>query len=334
MLSAVIKEMKRTIKWGILGPGNIASKFADDLILVADAELVAVGSRDLTKSEAFALKYAGKRAYGNYEDLVTDEEVEIVYIATPHPFHFEHTMLCLENGKSVLCEKPLAMNSRQVTAMTDLARAKNLFLMEGMWTRFLPTIEHVLSLINSGKIGTINHLTSDFGFAAKPDKLRLFKNELGGGALLDIGIYPLYMSLLFLGVPSKLEANATITEANIDTFCAMMLDYGSSKALLNTTILNNTPVETRIYGEKGAIIMHGKFHEGRKITVTLHDGFSEEIDLPPTGHGFYHEILETGDCLRKGEIESPKMPWKSSHQLIGLLDLVREKIGLRFPADI
>lgn len=326
--------MIKLIKWGILGPGNIASKFAEDLMLVADAELVAVGSRDLAKSEAFAKKYASKRAFGNYEDLVTDDEVEIVYIATPHPFHFEHTMLCLENGKSVLCEKPLAMNSRQVTAMTDLARAKNLFLMEGMWTRFLPTIEHVLSLINSGTIGTINHLTSDFGFAASLDKQRLFQNELGGGALLDIGIYPLYISLLFLGVPQKLEANATITEANIDTFCAMMLDYGASKALLSTTILNNTPVEARIYGEKGAIIMHGKFHEGRKITVSMHNGFTEEIDLPPTGHGFYHEIMEVSDCLRKGEIESQKMPWKSSHQLIGVLDAVREKIGLSYPADI
>jgi predicted dehydrogenase len=320
------------IKWGILGLGNIARKFAEDLALCEDAELKAVGSRSLSKSNDFGKNHSAKCSYGSYQELVDDPEVQVVYIATPHVYHAELTHLCLDHGKAVLCEKPFAMGLTEVEGMISKAKDKNLFLMEALWTRFIPGFEKVLSLIEEGTIGTVERVHADFGFVADfdPDK-RLFNKELGGGALLDIGIYPLYLSLATLGMPVKIDAKAVFSETGVDAATSMLLTYeGGYSAILDCTLKTNTQVEGWIHGSKGSIKMHSRFHHPTNISI-LTDGKSDQlIEIPFIGNGYFHEIEEVNDCLRQGAKQSEKMNHQNSLDLMSLLDQVRAQIGLHY----
>ncbi|MGB7784631.1 MAG: Gfo/Idh/MocA family oxidoreductase, partial [Salinimicrobium sp.] len=210
----------REIKWGIIGPGQIARKFARSLQEVDDAQLYAVASRTLERAEAFAEETGAAKAFGSYEEMLMDAEVDVVYIATPHVFHKEHTLLSLKHGKPVLCEKPFAINRAQVKEMISNAKEKRVFLMEAMWTPFLPHIIYLREVLSSGKYGKVKRLTADFGFAAAFDKNgRLFKKSLGGGSLLDIGIYPIFLALHTLGKPEKISAKAQMSSTNVDEVC-------------------------------------------------------------------------------------------------------------------
>ena len=327
--------MVQKINWGIIGPGNIAHKFAHDLMLSKTAQLYGVASRDPERAKNFGRKYKAVKHYGSYAELAADPDIDVVYIATPHTFHFENTMLCLKEGKAVLCEKPMGMNSGEVKAMIDEARSRNLFLMEAIWTRFIPGTIKMLELVHGGAIGSINFIRADFGFRAGPDRPeRVFNKSLGGGSLLDIGIYPLYLALLLLGMPTDLKAMARMSKTEVDSFCAMLLDYrNGAKAVLESTFEADTPTEAYIYGEKGTIHMHPQFHHTQKLSLFQEGELRKKFDIQYTGNGYYHEIEEVHNCLLNGKTESDKIPLSVSMDLMTLLDRVKKEIGLEYEAD-
>ena len=324
--------MSEKVRWGILGLGNIAGKFVKDLLLIDNAVLQGVASRDISKARIFAKKYGAIRAYEGYDALANDPDIDIIYIATPHVFHFEQTMLCLRAGKAVLCEKPMAMNAKEAKKMMDEAKKRNIFMMEGLWTRFIPGTEKILDLIANDAIGTIDFIKADFGFKGDGNlESRVYNKSLGAGSLLDIGIYPVYLSLLLLGVPDAIRAIANYTETGVDASCSMLLKYANgAKAYLESTILADTPVEALIYGSKGSLQIHSRFHHSKEITIRQNDGTTESFTVEYKGEGYYHEILEVMHCLHQGLTESPKMPHSMSLELIQTLDSVREKIGLEY----
>ena len=327
--------MSEKVRWGILGLGNIAGKFVHDLLLVENAVLQGVASRDAAKALSFAEKYGALSAHEGYDALANDPEIDIIYIATPHIFHFEHTMLCLKAGKAVLCEKPMAMNAKEAKTMIDEAKKRNLFLMEGLWTRFIPGTEKVLELLDDDAIGAIDFIKAEFGFKGDGNlESRVYNKSLGAGSLLDIGIYPVYLSLLLLGVPVAIRAIANYTETGVDASCSMLLDYaGGIKAYLESTIMADTPVEALIYGSKGSLQIHSRFHHPKEITFKRNDGNTESFIVEYKGEGYYHEILEVMHCLQQGLTQSPKMPHSLSLQLMQVLDRVRKEIGLEYDEE-
>ncbi|MGE5944058.1 MAG: Gfo/Idh/MocA family protein, partial [Flavobacteriales bacterium] len=249
------QSQTKKIKWGIIGLGGIANKFANDILSIEDAELFAVASRSQEKADAFAKKYGAKKAYATYEDLANDPNIDAVYIATPHAFHKENALMCLEKGIAVLGEKPFAMNAKDVDEMIAKAKEKNVLLMEALWTYFLPHYQYVLKLLKDKTFGNILKIESDFGFV-RPFNAddRLFNKNVGGGSLLDIGIYPIFASLSTLGMPNKIEANATFFENGIDSTCHMVFNYDNDvKAYLKSSILEVLPTEAIFYCEKGTI---------------------------------------------------------------------------------
>ncbi|MFY0674004.1 MAG: Gfo/Idh/MocA family oxidoreductase [Bacteroidia bacterium] len=323
--------MEKRLKWGIIGLGKIANKFAADLRLSETAVLHAVASRSHQKANEFAHKYESVKAYGSYDALVKDPEVDVVYVATPHVFHFEITMMCLEHGKHVLCEKPMGMNAVQVGEMMALAKKKGLFLMEGIWTRFHPSTQKVLELINRGTVGEINHLRADFGFAAAfdPEK-RLFNKSLGGGSLLDVGLYPVYLSLQLLGKPQSIAAQARFTQTGVDDFCTMAFDYGNKvKAHLESSLAINTSTEAYIVGTEGAIKLHSRFHECKRISL-FKNGEESTFDFEIKGNGYIYEIDEVNRCISQGKAESEKLPLTLSLTLSYTLDLILSEIRLEY----
>lgn len=321
------------IRFGIIGLGKIANKFAEDIALHPKAELQAVASRDAHKAQQFADTHGATRHYNSYDKLLLDKNVDVVYIATPNHLHYQHTLSCLDASKAVLCEKPFALNSTQVRKMISTAKSKNLFLMEAMWTRFIPATQKVLDLLGQGAIGQIKTLRADFGFPAQQDPNgRLFNLEMGGGSLLDIGIYPLYLSYLLLGKPESVSAEAKIHYTGVDASCRMELTYsGNQSAILECTFLETTPTEAIIEGDQGGIYMHPRFHHCQKLSIERQNTLND-IELPYTGHGYYHQIDEVVKGLEAGKTQSELMSHKDSLALMELLDAVRSLIGLRFPA--
>ncbi|WP_299214966.1 Gfo/Idh/MocA family oxidoreductase [uncultured Dokdonia sp.] len=317
--------------WAILGCGNIAHKFAEDIRATEGATLYAVGSRSLEKAEAFKQQHQAHKAYASYEDLVKDPKVDIVYIATPHTYHKEVTFLCLKHRKAVLCEKPFAMNRSEVEAMIAFAKAQKTFLMEALWTYFIPHYQFALHTVYSGALGAIKSLKADFGIdVPKDESHRLYNKNLGGGSLLDVGIYPLFAALTMLGEPESIEAKATFHTNGIDLNCEMELTYSDQvKANLFSAIDTQTPTTCHIELEKGTIHINSRFHDPTNITITK-NGITETIDFPVTVHGYHYEILHCQEMLVQGKTESDIMTFEKSIQLISLLDNVREKIGLEY----
>ncbi|MFN8258467.1 MAG: Gfo/Idh/MocA family oxidoreductase [Bacteroidales bacterium] len=319
--------MERPINWGIIGTGKIANKFALALKHVPGSCMKAVASREKTKAELFASQHNIEKSYGSYLELAEDKKVEVVYVATPHVFHFENTMMCLHNNKAVLCEKPFAMNLNEVTQMVELARQKNLFLMEALWTRFFPGTLRILEIVNSGAIGDIKYIRSDFGFKGifDPDG-RLFNKALGGGSLLDIGIYPVFISLLLLGVPDEVSSEAIIGPTNVDESVSMVFKYNNgSLASLSSTFMANTPIETDICGTLGMIRIPKPWFMSRGFSLILNDGTKEDFNREFICNGYEYEAIEVNNCLRLGKTESSLMTHDFSLKLIGLLDKVREQ---------
>ncbi len=327
--------MDKKINWGIIGLGKIAHKFAADLNLSDNAVLYGVASRDFAKAERFKNEYNSVKSYRSYEALADDPDIDIVYVATPHVFHFENAMMCLKKGKSVLCEKPMGMNSEQVKSLIEEARRRNLFLMEGIWTRFIPATEKLLELIDEGVIGKLISVRADFGFKSSFDsESRIFNKKLGAGSLLDIGIYPVYLSLLLLGIPKNIKAFARMTKTDVDSYCAMLFDYeNGSKANLESTIEADTPVEGYIYGSKGSIKMHSRFHHTERLTISI-NGNSETLEMKIEGNGYVYEIDEANQCLANNQTESEKLPLSTTIDLIKTLEGVMEEIGLNYEGYI
>jgi predicted dehydrogenase len=321
--------MCKKIKWGIIGLGKIANKFAGDLQLSDSSILYGVASREMNRAKHFAHKFNAIKYYRSYEDLVNDAEIDVVYIATPHTLHFENTMMCLKNNKSVLCEKPMGINAEEVNLMIAEAKSRKLFLMEGLWTRFIPATEKVIDILNKKIIGDVMFVRADFGFKGDMNpESRLYNKKLGGGSLLDIGIYPIYLSLLTLGLPKDIKAMAHMTETDIDASCSMLFNYPDGvKANLESTIEAETPTEGYIYGSKGVLKLHSPFHHTEKITISI-NGKNETLDIQYKGNGYLYEIEEVNKRLLNQEIESPKLPLNTSKDLISTIDRVKKEIVL------
>ncbi len=324
--------MERTIHWGILGTGKIAEKFATALQYVSHAQLYAVGSRDKTTAENFARMHNIPVAYGSYNDLVNDPRIDVIYIATPHVFHAENTLLCLEAGKSVLCEKPFAMNAQQVELMINKAREKKLFLMEALWTRFLPTILRTEELIKSGTLGDIVYIQSDFGIKPPFDPQgRLFNKKLGGGSLLDIGIYPIFIALFLLGLPDDIVSTAHIGATGVDESMSVIFKYNKGTlANLSSTFKANTPTETVICGTMGSIKIHRMWHMPSYLTYIPIEGIPQEIHFNYLSNGYEYEAQEVTNCVLQGKTESDLLPLNFSLKLINLLDIIRKQWGLEY----
>ncbi|WP_411768532.1 Gfo/Idh/MocA family protein [Winogradskyella sp. A3E31] len=323
--------MSKVINWGIIGAGKIARKFASDLNTIADCKLIAIASRSINKAQEFQNEFGAQIAYGSYEALVKDSNIHAVYIATPHSFHKEHSILCLNHKKAVLCEKPFAMNSQEVEEMIHCAKENDTLLMEALWTYFLPHYQYVLDALKSKKFGDILSLKSDFGFHPKYDETsRVFKKELGGGSLLDIGIYPIFAALSSLGKPDSISATAEFYNNGADSKCDMLFTYNKAEASLNSTFLEETPTEAIFTCEKGTIKINGRWHEPSSVTLTYSNGEVQTKHFPKDTFGYNYEIEHFNQLLREGKTESDIMTYNFSRLLINTLDSVRSTIGLDY----
>ncbi|MFO7171027.1 MAG: Gfo/Idh/MocA family oxidoreductase [Chloroflexota bacterium] len=323
------------IRWGILGTGRIAGVFAEGLRELPDARLVAVGSRAQETADAFGDKYGVPRRHASYAALAEDPEVDAVYIATPHSSHAEETIRCLRAGKAVLCEKPFAINARQAAEMIAVARERGLFLMEAMWTRFLPLMGRVRELLAAGAIGEPRMVTSDFGFRTSFNpKGRLFDPALGGGALLDVGVYPVSLASMVLGEPERVSGLAHLGETGVDEQSAAVLGYGGGRlAVIWTAVRTNTPLESTILGTDGWIRIHRPSWRPTKMSLVRQGGDEEVIELPFTGNGYQFEAAEVMRCLREGRTESDILPLDETLAIMRTLDRIRESWGLRYPME-
>jgi len=320
----------KNIRWGIIGLGKIANKFATDLASIKNVELVAVASRNIQNANNFAEKHNAKKAYSSYEELAKDSNVDAVYIATPHSFHKEHAILCLRNKKAVLCEKPFAMNLSEVTEMIEAAKENNVLLMEALWSFFLPHFTYVLDLVKSEKFGKLKSLEADFGFHTPYNTdSRLFKKELGGGSLLDIGIYPIFAALATLGEPDAIDASATFFENGADASCDMVFQYKNAKATLKSTLLEETPSIAILKFEKAIVKLNRQFHQSSSITI-IQNNTEEIINFDFKTIGYNYETEHFNNLLRAGEKESNMMTFEFSKNLINTLDKVRGIIGLTY----
>ena len=324
------------IRWGILACGGIARKFADDLTHAKNGHLAAVSSRDIKRAQEFASHYdPSVKAFGSYEDMLSSGEIDVVYIASPHGLHYEHTMLCLEAGIPVLCEKAFAINSKQVAAMIAKAREKKLFLMEALWTRFHPSIAKLQEIIASGVIGDIKHVVADFGFKAEYDEeARWFNPHLTGGSLLDIGIYPLFISKLLLGQPLEMKATGVMAPSGVDMNCSIATKYASgATASLFSTFAAQTDTTCTVYGTLGKIYMHPRFHETKGMTLTIYGGEETVMETERLGWGYSYEADAVQVDLHAGRTENAWMSHQFSQELMGLLDEIRSQIGLTYPNE-
>jgi predicted dehydrogenase len=327
--------MTDTIRWGIISTGGIARKFAAAVQLVDDAEVVAVGSRTQKSADVFGSKFDIPRRYSSYQALVDDPDIDAIYVATPHNFHKDNTLLALDAGKPVLCEKPFAVNVGEAEEMVARAKEKGLFLMEAMWTRFLPAMVGLRKVIESGWLGDIQMLAADFGFKAVFDpKGRLFNPELAGGALLDIGVYPIALASMIFGKPQRIQSSARIGETGVDEQNAMIFDYhGGKLSVLNTTVTAATPCEAHVIGTNGRATVHGMWHEARSFTVVTPDGEKELFDHNYGDNGFEFQIQEVGACLRAGHTESAIMPLDESLEIMETMDTIRAQWGMKYPME-
>jgi predicted dehydrogenase len=325
----------RKNRWGILGTGAIARTFTQGLALVPDAELVAVGSRNRETADRFADSFSIPNRHGSYEELALDPDVDVVYVATPHSLHYENMLLCLKAGKAVLCEKPFTINAREAEEVIATARAKRLFLMEAMWTRFLPLLHRLRALLEQGAIGEVRMLQADFGFRTSVNpKGRLFDPALGGGALLDVGVYLVSLASMALGVPSKMVSLAHLGETGVDEQAAIVLGYGGGQlAVLSTAIRTNTPQEATFLGTEGYIRIHAPWWRATRLTLERSGREPEVIEAPFPGNGYQYEAIDVGRCLAEGRLESSIMPLDETFAIMTTMDEVRRAWALRYPME-
>lgn len=329
-------DTRSTVRWGILGPGRIAHKFATGLRAAPGAELVAVGSRSQDNADRFGDAFGVPTRHASYEALAADPNVDVIYVATPHPQHMEATLLCLDHGKAVLCEKPFAMNLAQAERMVASAREKRLFLMEAMWTRFRPAIRKAVELVDAGAIGTPELLQIAVGWGATFDpENRLFKKELGGGILLDGGIYPLSMASHFLGEPEGIASLAHMAPTGVDDQAGVVLSYpsGAMASVVFSDRVTPHAIAT-LTGTEGRIEIHEDWHKPEGFTLRRSDGSTEVYDFTLTeGNGYQYEAIHVMACLREGKTESDVMPLDETLAVMKTLDAIRAQWGLQYDAD-
>ena len=323
------------VRWGIIGAGSIASRFAEALAALPEAETLAVGSRSRESADRFAETHGFSRSYPTYEALAADPDVDVVYVATPHPFHAENVELCLRAGKAVLCEKPFTMNSAEARRIVGIARGLDLFLMEGMWTRFFPLMERLREILADGTIGGPRMLTVDFGFRAEPDpSSRLFDPKLGGGALLDVGVYCVSLASMVLGPPVRATGYAHLGETGVDEQFAATLEHGEGRlSAITAGTRTATPHEATVLGTEGYARIHSPWWRPEAMTISRPGQEDEVVRVPTEDNGFRYEAAEVMKCLGAGERESRVMPLDETISVLETMDEIRADWGLRYPGE-
>ena len=326
--------MKGKIRWGIIAPGKIARKFAEDLKRIKEAEVSAVASRNRERAVIFAEEFDVPHVFESYEALFTSNTIDIVYIATPHTFHKELSIQAMRAGKHVLCEKPLGISPEEVEEIVEVAQQEGVFLMEGLWSRFNPTLKKVKAWVSQEKLGKVSYLHADFSFYAldKGMDSRLLNPGLASGSLLDVGIYPVFLSYFLLGVPEKIHAYANFLENGTEIQTSILFKYPNSLAILYSGLVGESKMEAEISGSKGQILIHPRWHESQGFTLKLNDSI-EEFQHPILGNGFVPEIEEVHNCLKNSKLNSEL--WSHTHSLdiAKLLGEIRSQIGARFPFE-
>ena len=329
--------MSDTFRWGVIGTGFIADTFVRDLALLPDHAVVAVGSRSREAADTFADRHAIPHRHASYADLVADPEVDAVYVATPHPGHHDAALLGIEAGKAVLVEKPFTMDADGARSLVAAARARGTFLMEAMWTRFLPVMVKVRELLAQKAIGEVRAVMADFGFRARFDpQSRLFAPELGGGALLDVGVYVISFASMVLGpkAPLKVASLAQLGETGVDEQSSYILDYGDGVlASLFAAVRTQSPQEAVILGSEGRIRVHSQFYHATRITLSRNGRADQDIEAPFEGNGFNYEAAEVMRCLRSGRTESDVLPLDETLAVMQTMDRIRKPWGLRYPSE-
>ncbi|MFI5895314.1 Gfo/Idh/MocA family protein [Actinoplanes sp. NPDC051513] len=323
---------EQKVRWGIVGPGGIAAQFAKDLPLVPGAELAAVGSRSAGTAAAFAERYGFARSYGSYAELAADPDVDVVYVATPHAQHLAAALICVEAGKAVLVEKPITLDLASAAQLVQAARTKNVFLMEAMWMRLNPAIRKIVELVEEGAIGWVSAIHADFGLQGPfPPEHRLRNPQLGGGALLDLGVYPIHLAHLIMGNPASVQSWAHLTPEGVDENTGVLLGWQpGAVAALTCSINGESRNAASITGTEGRIDIPPGFFVPREFTLTRAGKVPETFQFPFEGNGYQFEAIEVQRSILAGELESPLMPHATTLEVMGLLDAIREEIGVQY----
>lgn len=321
------------IKWGIIGCGRIAGKFAKDLALVEGNELYAVASRSQEKAKLFGDTHGAKKIFGSYEGICEDHDVDIIYLATPHSSHMQYGLMVMNHGKHLLCEKPLGVNTKQVNELVNSAKKNQVFLMEALWSRFNPSIQEVLNRIRNGDIGEVKYVNADFYFKMDFDaNHRLFNPDLAGGALLDIGIYPLFLSYIVLGMPLQIISKSRLHANGVDLQTSVILEYEKAQSILSFGLDTISDLPGCIHGAMGSYQLHGRWHEAQGYTEI--EGRNRiDHDIPTLGFGYTYEIMECSKAISNGKLQSDLWSHQDSLNLIGLCDTVRSQNGIRYPFE-
>jgi predicted dehydrogenase len=322
----------KKVRWGIVGPGGIAAQFANDLPLAPGAELAAVGSRSAETAAAFAERHGFARSYGSYAELAADPGVDVVYVATPHAQHLAAALLCVEAGKAVLVEKPITLDLASAAQLVQAARSRNVFLMEALWMRLNPAIRKIAELVEEGAIGWVSAIHADFGLQGPfPAEHRLRNPRLGGGALLDLGVYPINLAHLIMGSPASVQSWAHLTPEGVDENTGVLLGWqAGAVAALTCSINGESRNAASITGTDGRIDIPPGFYVPREFTLTRAGKAPETFQFPFEGNGYQFEAAEVQRCLLAGELESPLMPHTTTLEIMTLLDAIREEIGVTY----
>ena len=324
------------LRWGIIGTGKIASTFARDLQLLSGHRVAAIGSRSAARAEEFATRFDVTRTHASYDGLVADPDVDVVYVATPHQAHAPDALLALRAGKPVLVEKPFTVNAAEAAEVVSTARERGLFCMEAMWTRFLPHTRRIRQLLRAGALGEVRTVIADHGqrFLPPDPASRLYAPDLAGGALLDLGIYPLSLASLVLGRPARVTAAGDFTATGVDAQTSVLLQYdGGAHAVLTTTLGAKTPTTASITGTEARIEIAGPFYQPTSFTLHTMSGAIEHFDEPRVGQGLRHQAAEVARCLAEGLTESPAMPLDETVAIMRTMDEIRRQIGLIYPFE-
>ena len=320
--------------WGVLGPGGIARAFATDLTLLNGHSIGAVGSRSLSNAQIFATEFGGT-AYGSYEELVNDSTIDAIYVATPHPAHHDNVILALNAGKPVLCEKPFAVNAAEAQSMVNAAKRNNVALMEAMWARFLPHYAKVREIISSGVLGPIQSIHADHGQRLADQGIpRLVQPELAGGALLDLGIYPISFAHMILGNPQSITSSAVLTEKGVDAQTSMVFTYANgAQSILTTTMIAQTPCRAVVAGLHGWLEIDRTFYNPASMRVVMNDGTTTEYANEYEGHGLREQAEIFKQLVQSGKLESEILTWQDTVDIMKSMDVVRQQIGLNYPFE-
>ncbi|MBP2475024.1 putative dehydrogenase [Crossiella equi] len=327
--------MTDALRWGVVATGGIAATVTADLLLVPGIEVVAVSSRSLERAQEFAGRFGIPRAYGDYRELLADPGVDVVYVATPHSQHYEITSAALHAGKNVLCEKAFTLSVAHAEELVALAESRGLFLMEAMWTRFLPLVRRLRAFVHDDTLGEIRLVRADFGVPVFYDPAhRLWNPELGGGALLDLGVYPVSFAHMVLGTPSEVHAHGALAPTGVDAEAAVLLGYpDGAQALLSTSLRADTGITASVVGTRGSIDLHTPFYAPTRMTLRRNDREPEVFESELWGNGYTYQAREVVERIAAQEYESPEMPWADTVNVMRTLCAALGRMGVQYPAS-